>query len=113
MASGATWVVVEEGAVCGTISVARNMECAYINGMAVPPSQRGRGLGPALLDKSISYAEVHNCESDRPSTTPFLKAAIAPYRASGFTVDHASRKSDLHEKPLIHMTKYPPVVKGN
>jgi GNAT superfamily N-acetyltransferase len=57
---------------------------AGLRGMAVHPSQRGRGLARQLLEETLVRARSRGCPMLLLHTASFMTAAVALYRDAGF-----------------------------
>ncbi|HZW78994.1 MAG TPA: GNAT family N-acetyltransferase [Candidatus Deferrimicrobiaceae bacterium] len=104
MRAGPVWTVLRDGQVLGTAAVVVKGKSAYIRGMAVLPSERGTGMGSALLQHVEDWAMNSGCVRLFLSTTPFLIEAIRLYERFGFRrTDEGPH--DLLGTPLFTMEK--------
>jgi putative acetyltransferase len=104
LAEGPTWLAEYGDSVVGTVSAVRRGDALYVRGMAVSPSDRGRGVASCLLATIEAYALAHQLRRLDLSTTPFLGAAIRLYQRAGFRFSHEGPR-DLAGTPLLTMTK--------
>ena len=101
---GPVWVVLDGGAVVGTVSVVPKGESLYVRGMAILPAARGRHIGELLLRRVEEFASGHGFRRLFLSTTPFLGRAIRLYERHGFK-RIAEGPDDLFGTPLFTMEK--------
>lgn len=102
MAQGPVWVV-EDETLLGTLSAVRDDRGLYVRGMAVHPSARRRGIGQQLLSAAEAHARDIGAHCMWLSTTHFLTASQALYRAFGF--QDAPGPSDLQGTALVSFEK--------
>lgn len=80
-------------------------EVAHVFQMSVSPEARGKGIGRALLDRVIIWAEAEHCEVVALSVTTNNRAAVQLYRASGFlpsgAVEPLREGSALMTQPMV------------
>jgi putative acetyltransferase len=101
------FVAEAEGAVLGTIALARKPGYGEVKSMFVAPAARGRGVARALLDHVEGVARQMGLPLLRLETGNLLTAAIALYEAQGFRRcgvfgDYAVNGTSLFmEKPLV------------
>lgn len=100
---GEVWVY-EIGSVQGTVSAAVRGDGCYLRSMAVHPQARRLGIGGALVETVVRWADSRGAGSVRLHTTPFLDAAISLYRKHGFRFA-SEADSSLEGTPLIAMEK--------
>ena len=101
---GPVWVVFDNDAIIGTVSVVPKEESLYVRGMAIVPAARGRKIGELLLRQVESFAAERGVKRLLLSTTPFLARAIQLYEHYGFK--RSSRGPDhLFGTPLFSMEK--------
>jgi GNAT superfamily N-acetyltransferase len=60
-------------------------EVAEVKTMYVNPTYRGKGLARAILAELEAIARAHGCRATRLDTSDYLTAAVALYRAAGYT----------------------------
>jgi GNAT superfamily N-acetyltransferase len=58
---------------------------AEVKSMYVVPTYRGRGVASRLLDELHAVAREHGCRASRLDTSAYLTAAVALYRAAGYS----------------------------
>lgn len=105
MQEGPVWVAemdAHDGLV-GTVSAVHDERGMYVRGMAVHPDARRQRVGLRLLHVVEGYADGVGAPLLWLSTTTFLDASQALYRAAGF-VD-AAGPADLHGTPLVSFEK--------
>jgi GNAT superfamily N-acetyltransferase len=104
MSEGPVWVVLQDEAIVGTVSVVPRGDVLYIRGMAVLPTARGQGIGEMLLKHVEGYAYEQGHRRLYLSTTPFLLRAISLYEHFGFARS-SEGPYDLFGTPLFTMVK--------
>jgi putative acetyltransferase len=78
-------VLVEDGIIRGTVGVIPlSQTVCELRKMYFHPSIRGRGLGRALLDRTLRKAQAAGFEQVRLETASQLVEAISLYRSVGF-----------------------------
>jgi GNAT superfamily N-acetyltransferase len=60
-------------------------EIAEVKSMYVVPAYRGGGLAARLIDELHAVARERGCRATRLDTSAYLTAAVALYRAAGYT----------------------------
>lgn len=81
----ATWLVLCDGAPCGTIQgVSDRCGAGVIQNLGVVPAQRGRGLGTALLLKAMHGFREAGLGRAALEVTAQNEAAVRLYRKLGF-----------------------------
>ena len=98
------WVAIHDGRIAGTVSAIARERGTYVRSMAVLPTERGRGIGRALLDAVEQFARDARSPRLYLSTTPFLLDAIRLYEKNGY-VRTDEPPHDLHGTPLFTMEK--------
>ncbi|MDX5402797.1 MAG: GNAT family N-acetyltransferase [Rhodobacterales bacterium] len=78
------FVAEDDGAILGTIALARKDGYGEVKSMFVDPAARGRGVARALLDHVEGAARGMGLPLLRLETGNLLEAAIALYEAQGF-----------------------------
>jgi GNAT superfamily N-acetyltransferase len=101
---GPVWVVLDNDAVVGTVSVVPKGESLYVRGMAIVPAARGRRIGELLLRQVEDFASERGFKRLLLSTTPFLGRAIQLYEHYGFRRSSEGPDS-LFGTPLFTMEK--------
>ena len=101
---GPVWVVLDNDAVVGTVSVVPKGESLYVRGMAIVPAARGRRIGELLLRQVERFASERGFKRLSLSTTPFLDRAIQLYERHGFKRS-SEGPHDLSGTPLFTMEK--------
>lgn len=101
---GPSWVVLDNDAVVGTVSVVPKGESLYVRGMAIVPAARGRGIGGLLLRQVEGFAYERGFKRLFLSTTPFLERAIQLYEHYGFKRS-GEGPDNLFGTPLFTMEK--------
>jgi putative acetyltransferase len=101
---GPVWVVLDNDAVVGTVSVVPKGESLYVRGMAILPAARGRRIGELLLRQVEGFASERGFKRLLLSTTPFLGRAIRLYEHYGFRRS-GEGPDDLFGTPLFTMEK--------
>jgi GNAT superfamily N-acetyltransferase len=80
-------------------------EIAEVKSMYVAPAYRRQGLSMRLIDELHSVARERGCRAARLDTSSYLTAAVALYRAAGYTevADYnGNAKADLwFERSLL------------
>jgi RimJ/RimL family protein N-acetyltransferase len=80
----AAWFVAdEEGEIIGGIVVHGDSGLAHI-GMAIVEGHRGRGVGRALLDAAIAWAQAAGCHKVALEVWPHNARARTLYKSAGF-----------------------------
>jgi len=74
--------------------------CAEMKRMYVPEAFRGRGIGRALAEASVSAARELGYAAVRLDTVPRLEAALAIYRSLGF-VEIGAYRYNPHSDALF------------
>jgi ribosomal protein S18 acetylase RimI-like enzyme len=82
--SGAAFVAIEDGHVCGYIGIHPHAEYGHVLGMLVDERYRGLGIGKALLDRGLAWARGHGLADISLLVFPHNRRAIALYRSAGF-----------------------------
>ena len=101
---GPVWVVLDNDAIIGTVSVVPKEESLYVRGMAIVPAARGRKIGELLLRQVESFAAERGFKRLLLSTTPFLERAIQLYERYGFNRSSGG-PDNLFGTPLFSMEK--------
>jgi GNAT superfamily N-acetyltransferase len=101
---GPVWVVLDDNAIVGTVSVVPKGESLYIRGMAILPAARGRRIGELLLSQVEAFASEQGFKRLILSTTPFLERAIQLYEHYGFRRS-GEGPDNLFGTPLFTMEK--------
>ena len=104
MNSGIVLIALVNDITVATISGYISDAVLKIQGMAVIPDQRAKGLGLALLEEIEHYARNNNCQALQLSSTPYLKRAINLYEKFGFLIVNEG-PYDLFGTPLFTMRK--------
>lgn len=83
--AGRLYLALWDGAVAGCVALRReSAQAGEMKRLFVRPAYRGRGIGAALMERILSDARAIGYERVVLDTLPFLKSAIALYRARGF-----------------------------
>jgi ribosomal protein S18 acetylase RimI-like enzyme len=101
---GPVWVVSDNDAIVGTVSVVQKEDSLYIRGMAIVPAARGRRIGELLLRQVEDFAVERSFKRLLLSTTPFLERAIQLYEDYGFKRSSGG-PDNLFGTPLFTMEK--------
>jgi N-acetylglutamate synthase-like GNAT family acetyltransferase len=101
---GPVWIALENETVVGTVSVVPYREALLIRSLAVPPTNRGQGVGELLLHHIEKYAYEKGYKLLFLSTTPFLTSAIRLYERFGFRRSNEGPHDRLGT-PIFTMTK--------
>ncbi len=101
---GPVWVVSDNDAIVGTVSVVPKGESLYVRGMAIVPAARGRRIGELLLKQVEDFAAERGFKRLLLSTTPFLERAIQLYEHYGFQRTSGG-PDNLFGTPLFTMEK--------
>jgi len=101
---GPIWVVLDNDAIVGTVSVVPKGESLYVRGMAIVPAARGRRIGELLLMQVEGYASERGFKRLLLSTTPFLERAIQLYERYGFKRS-SEGPDELFGTPLFTLEK--------
>jgi ribosomal protein S18 acetylase RimI-like enzyme len=104
LAEGPVWVVLDNDAIVGTVSVVPEGESLYVRGMAIVPAARGRRIGELLLRQVEEFAVERGFKRLFLSTTPFLERAIQLYEHYGFQRS-GEGPDNLFGTPLLTMEK--------
>jgi GNAT superfamily N-acetyltransferase len=104
LVEGPVWIAIENETVAGTVSVVPYGEALLIRSLAVPPSNRGQGVGELLLHHVEKYAYQKGYSRLFLSTTPFLTPAIRLYERFGFRRSKEG-PSDRFGTPIFTMVK--------
>jgi putative acetyltransferase len=81
----AVWVVLDEGAVVGSVAVRRDgADAAELKRMYLRPDVRGHGLGRALLERAVAWAREQNLAAVRLDTSEDMVTARRLYESAGF-----------------------------
>lgn len=100
----AVWIAFLDGEAVGTLSAFDRPEGLHLRSMAVHPGARGHGVGRALLEAAELLGQERGHTRVFLRTTPFLRAAIALYSRSGFTLCQGPER-DFHGVPLFELEK--------
>jgi GNAT superfamily N-acetyltransferase len=100
----AVWIAFLDGEAVGTLSAFDRPEGLHLRSMAVHPGARGHGVGRALLEAAELLGQERGHSRVFLRTTPFLRAAIALYSRSGFTLCQGLER-DFHGVPLFELEK--------
>jgi GNAT superfamily N-acetyltransferase len=100
----AVWIAFLDGEPVGTLSAFDRPEGFHLRSMAVHPGARGHGVGRALLEAAEVLGQERGHSRIFLRTTPFLRAAIALYSRSGFTLCQGHER-DFHGVPLFELEK--------
>ena len=84
LGEGPVWLAVIDARPVGTVSLKIDGSTAYLRGMGVVPSARGKGAGAGLMDAVDAYVADHGFERVWLRTTEFLHDARRLYRRRGF-----------------------------
>ncbi len=103
IAEGPAWIAESDGAVVGTVSAKRDARGLYIRGLAVHPEWARMGIARRLLDAATAYGRAIDAPCLWLSTTTFLLASQALYKAAGF--HEAPGPADLCGTPLVSFEK--------
>lgn len=100
------WVLVEDGAVVGSLGLDESVPGVLGLGMAMLPHARGRGGGRALLDTAIAHAAAVGAHKISLEAWTDNERAIRLYRSAGFEVeglrrDHYRRNDGSLRSSLI------------
>jgi GNAT superfamily N-acetyltransferase len=101
---GPVWIVSDNDAIVGTVSVVPKGESLYVRGMAIVPAARGRRIGELLLRQVEDFATERGFKRLLLSTTPFLERAIQLYEHYGFKRSSGG-PDNLFGTPLLTMEK--------
>ena len=101
---GPVWVVSDNDAIVGTVSVVPKGESLYVRGMAIVPAARGLRIGELLLRQVEVFAAEQGFKRLLLSTTPFLGRAIQLYEHYGFKRSSGG-PDNLFGTPLFTMEK--------
>lgn len=83
---GCLLLVINDGMTVGCAGVRRLKDnVAELKRMYLKPACRGKGAGRLLLQTALEHAHLLGYPSIRLDTLPTMQAAIALYRAFGFT----------------------------
>jgi len=83
--AGATWLIVRDGVPCGTVQgISDRLGAGVIQNLGVIPSERGRGLGAALMHKAMIGFRQAGLGRAALEVTAQNDAAIRLYRRLGF-----------------------------
>ena len=104
MNSGIVLIALVNNIPVATISGYISDAVLKIQGMAVIPDQRAKGLGLTLLQEIEKYAKSFECYALALQSTPYLKRAIVLYEKFGFEIINEA-PFDLYNTPLFGMRK--------
>ncbi|WP_433798844.1 N-acetyltransferase family protein [Actinomycetospora sp. CA-084318] len=85
--TGAAWVLIEDGAVLGYLTLMPRTPGVFGLGMAIVAAGRGRGGGRALVEAALEWARAGAAHKVDLEVWPDNTRAIALYAAAGFVVE--------------------------
>lgn len=101
-AQEATWAVVVDGAVVGSVRLRRteNSDALEVGAWLIR-DVRGRGLGRDIIAEVMAQAEALGAARVQADTTTDNAAALAVLRDLGFTLIQDSRSDEVHAELLL------------
>ena len=104
MEEGPVWVATDGEHVVGTASVVVEQIGIYIRGMAIIPTQQGKGLAKLLMDTIIDFIISKRLNYTYLYTGSWLISAISLYKKYGFVL--CAEKVNYEGTELLKMERY-------
>jgi len=98
-AGEATWAVLVDGRVAGSVRLQRTVDPAVLEtGAWLARAQRGRGVGRAALTAVLQQAALAGATAVRADTTAGNAAALALLDRAGFVLADADAEQGVHAR---------------
>jgi ribosomal protein S18 acetylase RimI-like enzyme len=90
-----TWIAARDGEVLGYCYFHEYAETGYVRNIVVAPTERGRGVGRALMQATAEHLRLHGKTSWRLNVKPDNRAALALYDRMGMHTKYSAKSLRL------------------
>lgn len=90
------------GELAGLIEMIEELNCLYVENVAVAPARQGRGLGAMLMARADATAAQIGYSVIRLYTNKLMTSNIRLYQALGYAIDG---EQTFHHATVVYMSK--------